>query len=161
MNLEHNILSRQIDGLAMFNVCISDLMTYATDHFRGKLLIEAEVTTADGSTVKVSDASCAVNKHLVDLEFTKDTRRHFKPGLPYRGKVKSGIDLLACLCHQQHSQAIAQIYPHPHIRTLVAHHLYHITQPLTPVFLHVLCERTLPRLQAMQTNLLKTGLNNY
>ncbi len=82
----------QIEGVAMFNVCISKMMAYAVDHFRGRLVIEAEVTTADGSTVRVSDASCPVNKHLVDLEFTKDTRRHFKPGLPYRGKVKSGTD---------------------------------------------------------------------
>ena len=72
----------------MFNVCISDLISYTADHFRGKLFIEAEVITADGSSVKVSDASCTVYRHLVDLEFTKDTRRHFKPGLPYRGKVK-------------------------------------------------------------------------
>ena len=77
----------QIDGLASFNVCIHDLMTYNSDHFRGVLMVEAVVMTSDGHGVRAHDASCPVHKHLVDVEFTKDTARHFKPGLPYRGKV--------------------------------------------------------------------------
>ena len=41
------------------------------------------------SPFQVSDSSCPVNKHLIDLEFTKDTRPYFKPGLPYKGRVSN------------------------------------------------------------------------
>lgn len=70
-------------------VCWSEMTEGMTlgDYFRGHLDVQAAVTTADGATVSVSDRSCVVNLQLVDIEFTEDTRRYFKPGLPYRGKV--------------------------------------------------------------------------
>ena len=58
-------------------------------HFRGYLHVEAEVVTQDGSKVKVKDESCVIQRNLVDIEFSEETRKHFKPGLPYNGKVIS------------------------------------------------------------------------
>ncbi|KAK2151550.1 hypothetical protein LSH36_359g00063 [Paralvinella palmiformis] len=78
----------KIDGVAAFNVCISDLIhTRFPDHFRGQLHLVAEVTTPDGSIVRATDDSCPVNKQLVDLRFSRDTRTTFKPGLPFKGRV--------------------------------------------------------------------------
>ncbi len=57
------------------------------EHFRGVLHVEAVVKSQDGRSAKGVDDSCPINRQLIDLEFTKDTRKHFKPGLPFKGKV--------------------------------------------------------------------------
>ncbi|XP_078666355.1 C3 and PZP-like alpha-2-macroglobulin domain-containing protein 8 isoform X2 [Branchiostoma floridae x Branchiostoma belcheri] len=80
--------SMDIDDTASFNVCANAMGVSAlSDHFRGVLFVEATVTTGDGSTQTAVDDSTPVNKQLIDIEFSPDTRRHFKPGLPYIGKV--------------------------------------------------------------------------
>ncbi len=87
-NLTLKTLCLQIQGAAGFNVCISELLKRPIrEHFQGHLVVDASVTTADGSTVHASDSSCPVHKYLLELQFTKDTRRHFKPRLPFDGKV--------------------------------------------------------------------------
>ena len=76
-------------GAAAFNICVSGLMSGdVSPHFRGLLHVEAVVETEDGTSIKATDNSCPVNRHLVDMEYTSDTRKHFKPGLPFTGKVK-------------------------------------------------------------------------
>eukprot|EP00058_Branchiostoma_floridae_P001384 XP_002586872.1 hypothetical protein BRAFLDRAFT_101769 [Branchiostoma floridae] len=80
--------SMDIDDTASFNVCANAMgVSTLSDHFRGVLVVEATVTTGDGSTQTAVDDSTPVNKQLIDIEFSPDTRRHFKPGLPYIGKV--------------------------------------------------------------------------
>ncbi|XP_066270898.1 C3 and PZP-like alpha-2-macroglobulin domain-containing protein 8 [Branchiostoma lanceolatum] len=80
--------SMDIDDTASFNVCANAMGVSAlSDHFRGVLVVEATVTTGDGGTQTAVDDSTPVNKQLIDIEFSPDTRRHFKPGLPYIGKV--------------------------------------------------------------------------
>ncbi|XP_013402650.1 C3 and PZP-like alpha-2-macroglobulin domain-containing protein 8 [Lingula anatina] len=82
------VTNSMIRGVVALNVCVSDLFPYdSRSYFRGVLSIRAVVTALDGNTAEAIDESCAVNKQLVDLEFSQDTRKHFKPGLPYRGKV--------------------------------------------------------------------------
>lgn len=44
--------------------------------------------TPDGKSVRASDGTCAVNKQLVDVVFSSDTRKNFKPGIPFKGKVR-------------------------------------------------------------------------
>ena len=82
-------LSQQMAGVVGFNVCVTEMMSPedVSAHFRGVLHIEAIVQTEDGQSVKATDYSCAVNKQLIDLQFTSDTRKHYKPGLSFSGKV--------------------------------------------------------------------------
>ncbi|KAJ6664317.1 hypothetical protein lerEdw1_008536 [Lerista edwardsae] len=78
-----------IDGSADFDVCIKDMMpTDVPEHFRGAVNIWATVTSVDGSRQIMFDDSTPVQKQLVDIKYTKDTRKQFKPGLPYKGKVE-------------------------------------------------------------------------
>ena len=65
------------------------MSTGVKEHFRGMLHIDARVTTEDGHSVKASDITCPVYKQLIDLQFTGDTRKHFKPGLPFKGMVSN------------------------------------------------------------------------
>lgn len=58
------------------------------DHFRGSVSIWASVTSIDGSRQTTFDDSTAVHKQLIDIKYSKDTRKQFKPGLPYKGKVR-------------------------------------------------------------------------
>ncbi|XP_066492385.1 C3 and PZP-like alpha-2-macroglobulin domain-containing protein 8 [Tiliqua scincoides] len=79
----------EIDGSADFDVCVKDMMpTDVPEHFRGAVNIWATVTSVDGSRQIMFDDSTPVQKQLVDIKYTKDTRKHFKPGLPYKGKVE-------------------------------------------------------------------------
>ncbi|XP_054835570.1 C3 and PZP-like alpha-2-macroglobulin domain-containing protein 8 [Eublepharis macularius] len=79
----------KIDGSAHFEVCVGDLMPAdIPEHFRGVVSIWATVTSADGNKQATFDDSTPVQKQLVDIQYTKDTRKQFKPGLPYRGKVE-------------------------------------------------------------------------
>lgn len=58
------------------------------DHFRGTVSIWASVTSIDGSRQTTFDDSTPVHKQLIDIKYSKDTRKQFKPGLPYKGKVR-------------------------------------------------------------------------
>lgn len=58
------------------------------EHFRGTVSIWATVTSSDGSKQVTFDDSTPVQKQLIDIKYTKDTRKQFKPGLPYKGKVR-------------------------------------------------------------------------
>lgn len=58
------------------------------DHFRGSVSIWALVTSVDGSRQTTFDDSTPVHKQLIDIKYSKDTRKQFKPGLPYKGKVR-------------------------------------------------------------------------
>lgn len=59
------------------------------DHFRGTVSIWASVTSVDGSKQATFDDSTPVHKQLIDIKYSKDTRKQFKPGLPYKGKVRA------------------------------------------------------------------------
>lgn len=59
------------------------------DHFRGTVSIWASVTSIDGSKQATFDDSTPVHKQLIDIKYSKDTRKQFKPGLPYKGKVRA------------------------------------------------------------------------
>ncbi|KAH0625707.1 hypothetical protein JD844_033906 [Phrynosoma platyrhinos] len=86
----HPVLkTTEIDGSADFDVCVKDMMPAdVPEHFRGTVNIWATVTSTDGSRQVMFDDSTAVQKQLVDIKYTKDTWKQFKPGLPYRGKVE-------------------------------------------------------------------------
>lgn len=56
-------------------------------HFLGRLNVEVEVTGSNGSVVAIANDSCLVARQLVNIKFTKDTRKYFRPGMPYGGKV--------------------------------------------------------------------------
>lgn len=58
------------------------------DHFRGSVSIWASVTSLDGSRQTTFDDATPVHKQLIDIKYSKDTRKQFKPGLPYKGKVR-------------------------------------------------------------------------
>uniref|UniRef100_A0ACB8F101 Uncharacterized protein n=1 Tax=Sphaerodactylus townsendi TaxID=933632 RepID=A0ACB8F101_9SAUR len=78
-----------IDGTAHFDVCVGDMVPVdIPEHFRGVVSIWAMVTAADGNKQVTFDDSTPVQKQLVDIRYSKDTRKQFKPGLPYRGKVE-------------------------------------------------------------------------
>ena len=57
------------------------------EHFRGTISIWATVTAMDGSHQVAFDDSTPVQRQLVDVRYSKDTRKQFKPGLSYVGKV--------------------------------------------------------------------------
>lgn len=73
-------------------MCVGDMMPAdIPEHFRGVVSIWATVTGADGNKQAAFDDSTPVQKQLVDIKYTKDTRKQFKPGLPYKGKVRRGL----------------------------------------------------------------------
>lgn len=79
----------QIKGSANFSLCVKDMMPPdVADHFRGSVSIWASVTSVDGSRQTTFDDSTPVHKQLIDIKYSKDTRKQFKPGLPYKGKVR-------------------------------------------------------------------------
>ncbi|XP_061457145.1 C3 and PZP-like alpha-2-macroglobulin domain-containing protein 8 isoform X3 [Rhineura floridana] len=86
----HPVLkTMEIDGSAAFKVCVKDMMPVdVPEHFRGTVSIWATVTSSDGSRQVTFDDSTPVQRQLVDIKFSSDTRKEFKPGLPYRGKVE-------------------------------------------------------------------------
>lgn len=70
------------------------------DHFRGSVSIWASVTSIDGSRQTTFDDSTPVHKQLIDIKYSKDTRKQFKPGLPYKGKVrKHSGNTHSCISH--------------------------------------------------------------
>uniref|UniRef100_A0A8D2NEX1 C3 and PZP-like, alpha-2-macroglobulin domain containing 8 n=1 Tax=Zonotrichia albicollis TaxID=44394 RepID=A0A8D2NEX1_ZONAL len=86
----HPVLkTTQMDGSAQFEVCVRDMMPAdVPEHFRGTVSIWATVISSDGSKQVTFDDSTPVQKQLIDIKYSKDTRKQFKPGLPYKGKVE-------------------------------------------------------------------------
>lgn len=87
----------QIDGSAVFDVCVKDMMPAdVPEHFRGTVSIWATVISSDGSKQVTFDDSTPVQKQLIDIKYSKDTRKQFKPGLPYKGKVRLKVESWTC-----------------------------------------------------------------
>ncbi|XP_073449024.1 C3 and PZP-like alpha-2-macroglobulin domain-containing protein 8 isoform X1 [Aquarana catesbeiana] len=86
----HQVLkTMEIYGSGMFDICAKDMMPVDfSEHFRGTVNIWATVTAVDGSKQVTFDDTTLVQKQLIDIKYSKDTRKQFKPGLPYQGKVE-------------------------------------------------------------------------
>ncbi|XP_058019201.1 C3 and PZP-like alpha-2-macroglobulin domain-containing protein 8 isoform X1 [Ahaetulla prasina] len=86
----HPVLkTTEIDGSADFDICVKDMMPAdIPEHFRGTVNIWATVTSIDGSRQVTFDDSTPVQKQLIDIKYSRDTRKQFKSGLPYKGKVE-------------------------------------------------------------------------
>lgn len=56
-------------------------------YFKGAIEIEATVTSSDGHVFVAKDDSCLVKRQPIAVEYTPDTVKYFKPGLPFEGKV--------------------------------------------------------------------------
>ncbi|KAJ1085590.1 hypothetical protein NDU88_005720 [Pleurodeles waltl] len=86
----HPVLkTMEIYGSAVFEICLRDMIPVdVPEHFRGAVNIWATVISMDGSKQTTFDDSTPVQKQLIDIKYTKDTRKQFKPGLPYKGKVE-------------------------------------------------------------------------
>ncbi|XP_054646446.1 C3 and PZP-like alpha-2-macroglobulin domain-containing protein 8 [Dunckerocampus dactyliophorus] len=83
------IKSMEIKGSANFSLCVKDMMPLdVADHFRGTVSIWASLTSTDGSRQTTFDDSTPFHKQLIDIRYSKDTRKQFKPGLPYKGKIE-------------------------------------------------------------------------
>uniref|UniRef100_A0A2I3G1S6 C3 and PZP like alpha-2-macroglobulin domain containing 8 n=1 Tax=Nomascus leucogenys TaxID=61853 RepID=A0A2I3G1S6_NOMLE len=79
----------KILGSQDFDICVRDMIPAdVPEHFRGRVSIWAMVTGADGSQQVAFDDSTPVQRQLVDIRYSKDTRKQFKPGLAYVGKVE-------------------------------------------------------------------------
>ena len=63
------------------------------DHFRGTVSMWVSVSSVDGSRQTMLDDSTPVHKQLIDVKYSKDTRKQFKPGLPYKGKVRESWNI--------------------------------------------------------------------
>lgn len=73
------------------DICVRDMIPVdVPEHFRGRVSIWATVTSMDGSQQVAFDDSTPVQRQLVDIRYSRDTRRQFKPGLAYVGKVPPG-----------------------------------------------------------------------
>lgn len=89
LSIKSLLCCSQIKGSANFSLCVKDMMPLdIADHFRGSVSIWASVTSIDGSRQTTFDDSTPVHKQLIDIKYSKDTRKQFKPGLPYKGKVR-------------------------------------------------------------------------
>ncbi|XP_034035690.1 C3 and PZP-like alpha-2-macroglobulin domain-containing protein 8 [Thalassophryne amazonica] len=83
------IKTMEIKGSANVSLCVKDMMPLdVADHFRGTVSIWASVTSIDGSRQTTFDDSTPIHKQLIDIKYSKDTRKHFKPSLPYKGKLE-------------------------------------------------------------------------
>ncbi|XP_035141992.3 C3 and PZP-like alpha-2-macroglobulin domain-containing protein 8 isoform X1 [Callithrix jacchus] len=79
----------KILGSQDFDICVRDMIPVdVPEHFRGRVSIWATVTSVDGSQQVAFDDSTPVQRQLVDIRYSKDTRKQFKPGLAYVGKVE-------------------------------------------------------------------------
>ncbi|XP_023619079.1 C3 and PZP-like alpha-2-macroglobulin domain-containing protein 8, partial [Myotis lucifugus] len=79
----------KIHGSQDFHICVRDMIpTDIPEHFRGTVSIWAAVTATDGSQQVAFDDSTPVQKQLVDIRYSKATRKQFKPGLSYMGMVE-------------------------------------------------------------------------
>lgn len=83
------VKTMEIKGSATFSLCVKDMMPLdVADHFRGTVNMWVSVTSVDGGRQTTFDDSTPVYKQLIDIKYSKDTRKQFKPGLPYKGKVE-------------------------------------------------------------------------
>ncbi|XP_021564666.1 C3 and PZP-like alpha-2-macroglobulin domain-containing protein 8, partial [Carlito syrichta] len=81
--------STKILGSQDFAICVRDMMPAGVpEHFRGRVSIWATVASVDGSQQVAFDDSTPVQRQLVDIRYSRDTRRQFKPGLAYVGTVE-------------------------------------------------------------------------
>ncbi|XP_054395865.2 C3 and PZP-like alpha-2-macroglobulin domain-containing protein 8 isoform X6 [Pongo abelii] len=79
----------KILGSQDFDICVRDMIPAdVPEHFRGRVSIWTMVTSVDGSQQVAFDDSTPVQRQLVDIRYSKDTRKQFKPGLAYVGKVE-------------------------------------------------------------------------
>uniref|UniRef100_A0A2K5LL25 C3 and PZP like alpha-2-macroglobulin domain containing 8 n=1 Tax=Cercocebus atys TaxID=9531 RepID=A0A2K5LL25_CERAT len=79
----------KILGSQDFDICVRDMIPVdVPEHFRGRVSIWATVTSVDGSQQVAFDDSTPVQRQVVDIRYSKDTRKQFKPGLAYVGKVE-------------------------------------------------------------------------
>uniref|UniRef100_A0A671FKC3 C3 and PZP like alpha-2-macroglobulin domain containing 8 n=1 Tax=Rhinolophus ferrumequinum TaxID=59479 RepID=A0A671FKC3_RHIFE len=79
----------KIHGSQDFDICVKDMIPAdVPEHFRGIVSIWAMVTTVDGSQQVAFDDSTPVQRQLVDIRYSKVTRKQFKPGLSYVGMVE-------------------------------------------------------------------------
>ncbi|XP_006147251.1 C3 and PZP-like alpha-2-macroglobulin domain-containing protein 8 [Tupaia chinensis] len=79
----------KILGSRTFDICVRDMIPAdVPEHFRGRVSIWAMVTSVDGNQQVAFDDSTPVQRQLVDIRYSKDTRKQFKPGLAYVGKVE-------------------------------------------------------------------------
>ncbi|XP_072577388.1 C3 and PZP-like alpha-2-macroglobulin domain-containing protein 8 isoform X5 [Vulpes vulpes] len=79
----------KIHGSEDFDICVKDMIPAdVPEHFRGTVSIWATVISVDGSQQVAFDDSTPVQRQLVDVRYSKDTRKQFKPGLSYVGKVE-------------------------------------------------------------------------
>ncbi|XP_025771639.1 C3 and PZP-like alpha-2-macroglobulin domain-containing protein 8 [Puma concolor] len=79
----------KIHGSQDFDICVKDMIPAdVPEHFRGTVSIWATVVSVDGSQQVAFDDSTPVQRQLVDVRYSKDTRKQFKPGLSYVGKVE-------------------------------------------------------------------------
>lgn len=80
----------QIHGSQDFDICVKDMIPVdVPEHFRGTVSIWAMVTAVDGSQQVAFDDSTPVQRQLVDIRYSKFTRKQFKPGLSYVGTVST------------------------------------------------------------------------
>ncbi|XP_012664840.1 C3 and PZP-like alpha-2-macroglobulin domain-containing protein 8 [Otolemur garnettii] len=86
----HPVLrTTKILGSQDFDICVKDMIPAdVPEHFRGRISIWVMVTSVDGSQQVAFDDSTPVQRQLVDIRYSKDTRKQFKPGLAYVGKVE-------------------------------------------------------------------------
>ncbi|XP_052446900.1 C3 and PZP-like alpha-2-macroglobulin domain-containing protein 8 isoform X1 [Carassius gibelio] len=86
----HSVVkSMEIKGSATFRLCVKDMMPLeVTDHFRGAVNMWVTVSSVDGGQQTMFDDSTPVYKQLIDIKYSKDTRKQFKPGLPYKGMIE-------------------------------------------------------------------------
>ncbi|XP_071825339.1 C3 and PZP-like alpha-2-macroglobulin domain-containing protein 8 isoform X2 [Apostichopus japonicus] len=78
----------EIDGVAHFNICVSQMVSSPLNpYFKGAIEIEATVTSSDGHVFVAKDDSCLVKRQPIAVEYTPDTVKYFKPGLPFEGKL--------------------------------------------------------------------------
>ncbi|CAB1331426.1 unnamed protein product, partial [Coregonus sp. 'balchen'] len=83
------VKTMEIKGSATFSLCVKDMMPLdVADHFRGTVSMWVSVTSVDGGRQTMFDDSTPVHKQRIDIKYSKDTRKQFKPGLPYKGKVE-------------------------------------------------------------------------
>ncbi|XP_056303565.1 C3 and PZP-like alpha-2-macroglobulin domain-containing protein 8 [Danio aesculapii] len=83
------VKSMEIKGSTSFSLCVKDMMPIeVTDHFRGAVNMWVTVNSVDGGQQTMFDDSTPVHKQLIDIKYSKDTRKQFKPGLPYKGMIE-------------------------------------------------------------------------
>ncbi|XP_062412466.1 C3 and PZP-like alpha-2-macroglobulin domain-containing protein 8 isoform X2 [Sardina pilchardus] len=83
------VKTMEIRGTATFPLCVKEMMPLdVADHFRGTVSMWVSVSSVDGSRQTMLDDSTPVHKQLIDVKYSKDTRKQFKPGLPYKGKIE-------------------------------------------------------------------------